>query len=218
MSYKIIVDSCGELPESYKKDEHFERVPLVLDIDGHHVVDDETFDQKDFLRRVSESPNCPKSSCPSPERYLEAYTCEADNVYAVTLSAELSGSYNSAELGKKLYLEEKGQKNIHVFNSCSAFNPLLLFLLFSGRTVSDHQIHLLSFDEIFCILIHLPVCQMREQIGDHQHRIPLVVADADIRPGSVHLHRHTVEGKRSGKPLVFLNASVIMCIQVCDLR
>ena len=120
MSYKIIVDSCGELPESYKKDEHFERVPLVLDIDGHHVVDDETFDQKDFLLRVSESPNCPKSSCPSPERYLEAYTCEADNVYAVTLSAELSGSYNSAELGKKLYLEEKGQKNIHVFNSCSA--------------------------------------------------------------------------------------------------
>ena len=120
MSYKIVVDSCGELPESYKKDERFESVPLVLDIDGHHVVDDETFDQADFLRRVAESPNCPKSSCPSPKRYLEAYTCEADNVYAVTLSAELSGSYNSAELGRKLYLEEKGQKNIHVFNSCSA--------------------------------------------------------------------------------------------------
>ena len=120
MSYKIVVDSCGELPESYKKDKRFECVPLVLDIDGYHVVDDETFDQADFLRRVAESPNCPKSSCPSPERYLEAYTCEAENVYAVTLSAELSGSYNSAELGKKLYLEERGQKNIHVFNSCSA--------------------------------------------------------------------------------------------------
>lgn len=120
MSYKIIVDSCGELPESYKKDEHFESVPLTLDIDGHLVVDDETFDQTDFLRRVAESPNCPKSSCPSPQRYMEAYTCEAENVYAVTLSANLSGSYNSAELGKKLYEEEKGTKNIHVFNSCSA--------------------------------------------------------------------------------------------------
>jgi len=120
MSYKIVVDSCGELPESCKKDEHFENVPLVLDIDGHHIVDDETFDQADFLRRVAESPNCPKSSCPSPQRYMEAYTCEAENVYAVTLSAELSGSYNSAELGKKLYEEEKGAKNIHVFNSCSA--------------------------------------------------------------------------------------------------
>ena len=120
MSYKIIVDSCGELPARCKNDEHFESVPLVLDIDGHHVVDDETFDQADFLRRVAESPNCPKSSCPSPQRYMEAYCCEAENVYAVTLSAELSGSHNSAELGKKLYEEEKGKKNIHVFNSCSA--------------------------------------------------------------------------------------------------
>ena len=120
MSYKIIVDSCGELPKSYKKDEHFESVPLTRDIDGYQIVDDETFDQADFLRRVAASPNCPKSSCPSPQRYMEAYTCEADRVYVVTLSAELSGSYNSAELGKKLYEEERGAKNIHVFNSCSA--------------------------------------------------------------------------------------------------
>lgn len=120
MSYKIVVDSCGELPERCKKDSHFESVPLVLDIDGHFVVDDDTFDQADFLKRVAESPNCPKSSCPSPERYMEAYDCDAENVYAVTLSAELSGSYNSAELGKRLYEEEKGEKNIYVFNSRSA--------------------------------------------------------------------------------------------------
>ena len=120
MRYKIVVDSCGELPERCKQDEHFESVPLVLDIDGHLVVDDETFDQADFLRRVAASPNCPKSSCPSPQRYMEAFTCEAEHVYAVTLSAELSGSCNSAELGKKLYQEEKGEKKIHVFNSRSA--------------------------------------------------------------------------------------------------
>ena len=120
MSYKIIVDSCGELPDRCKKDPHFESVPLVLDIDGYSIVDDETFDQGDFLKRVAASPNCPKSSCPSPERYMQAYDCDADNVYAVTLSAELSGSYNSAELGRKLYEEEKGEKNIYVFNSRSA--------------------------------------------------------------------------------------------------
>ena len=120
MSYKIIVDSCGELPDRCKKDPHFESVPLVLDIDGYSIVDDETFDQGDFLKRVAASPNCPKSSCPSPERYMQAYDCDADNVYAVTLSAELSGYYNSAELGRKLYEEEKGEKNIYVFNSRSA--------------------------------------------------------------------------------------------------
>lgn len=120
MSYKIIVDSCGELPERCKNDPHFESVPLSMQVDEYLIVDDETFDQADFLKKVAESPNCPKSSCPSPERYMEAYHCEAEHVYAVTLSGNLSGSYNSAILGKNLYHEEYGDKKIHVFDSCSA--------------------------------------------------------------------------------------------------
>lgn len=120
MSYKIIVDSCGELTERCKNDPHFESVPLSMQVDDFLIVDDETFDQADFLKKVAESPNCPKSSCPSPERYMEAYNCEAEHVYAVTLSGNLSGSYNSAVLGKNLYHEEYGDKKIHVFDSCSA--------------------------------------------------------------------------------------------------
>ncbi|MFG6382954.1 MAG: DegV family protein [Lachnospiraceae bacterium] len=120
MSYKIVVDSCGELPEKLKKDRHFETVSLEIFVDDYHIVDDETFNQVEFLRRVAQSPNCPKSTCPSPERYMEAFDCEAEHVYAVTLSSQLSGSYNSAELGKNLYLEEKGEKKIHVFDSKSA--------------------------------------------------------------------------------------------------
>lgn len=120
MSYKIVVDSCGELTPEQKADTHFASAALELDVDDYHVVDDESFDQKEFLRQVKESPNCPKSTCPSPERYMTAFEGEAENVYAVTLSSQLSGSYNSAELGKKLYLEEKQKKNIHVFDSKSA--------------------------------------------------------------------------------------------------
>lgn len=120
MKYKIIVDSCGELPEECVKSGFYENVPLSIDIDGYQIIDDETFDQADFLRRVAQSPNCPKSACPSPERYMQAFEGEAENIYVVTLSAELSGSYNSAQLAKKVYQEKHGDKNIHVFNSCSA--------------------------------------------------------------------------------------------------
>ena len=89
-------------------------------VGGESIIDDETFDQKDFLKKVAACPECPKSACPSPERYMKAYECEADHIYAVTLSSELSGSYNSAVLGKSLFLEDNPGKKIHVFNSRSA--------------------------------------------------------------------------------------------------
>ena len=120
MSYKIIIDSCGELLDEWKKDEHFESVALTLNVGGESIIDDETFDQADFLKKVAASPECPNSACPSPERYMKAFDCDADHIYAVTLSAELSGSYNSAVLGRNLLEEEKPGRKIHIFNSKSA--------------------------------------------------------------------------------------------------
>lgn len=120
MSYKIVVDSCCELPEKYVKDERFEIVPLGLEVGDYQILDDENFDQAEFLRKVAECPKCPKSSCPSPERFLEAYHVEAEHIYVVTLSSHLSGSYNSAVLAKNLYHEKYGEKQIHVVDSESA--------------------------------------------------------------------------------------------------
>ena len=120
MSYKVVIDSCGELLDEWKQDPRFESVALILSVDGVNIIDDETFDQADFLKRVAECPECPKSACPSPERYMRAFDCEAEHVYAVTLSAELSGSYNSAVLGKNLLQEDHPDRQIHIFNSKSA--------------------------------------------------------------------------------------------------
>ncbi len=120
MSYKIVVDSCCELPEECKKDARFEIIPLGLEVGGYEIQDDDKFDQKDFLARVAACPQCPKSSCPSPEKYRESYNSAAEEVYVVTLSSHLSGSYNSAELGKSLYEEKYGEKKIHVIDSESA--------------------------------------------------------------------------------------------------
>lgn len=120
MSFKIILDSCGEMTPEMKKDERFESAALTLTVGEVDIVDDETFDQADFLKKVAACPECPKSACPSPERYRESFMADADHLYAVTLSAELSGSYNSAVLGKNLALESHPDKKIYVFNSRSA--------------------------------------------------------------------------------------------------
>ena len=120
MSYRIIVDSCGELTDEMKKSGMYKSAPLSMEVNGTHVADDNTFDQARFLRLLAESPHCPRSSCPSPEEYMSLYDCGADRVYVVTLSSELSGSYNSTELGRKLFEEEHSDKKIYVFNSRSA--------------------------------------------------------------------------------------------------
>lgn len=144
MSYKIIIDSCGEQTEEMKASGVFERAPLTLQVDDYSIIDDETFDQADFLRRVAESPNCPKSACPSPEAFRSAYDCGADHIYAVTLSANLSGSYNSAVLGKDLYLEEHPEAKIYVFNSRSASVGETLI----GLKIRECEEKGLSFEEV----------------------------------------------------------------------
>ena len=120
MSFHIVADSCCELTADMKKRGNIEIAPLTLEVGGESILDDETFDQKSFLRKVAECPECPKSACPSPEYFRTAFLNGAKHCYAVTLSAQLSGSYNSAVLGANLAQEEDEDLKIHVFNSRSA--------------------------------------------------------------------------------------------------
>ena len=120
MSYKIVVDSGCDLPDKLKEDEHFVVVPLTLSVGGVDIIDDEKFDQKDFIKRVDEAKECPKSACPSPERYLSEYESAQGDVYVITLSGRLSGSYNSALVAADMYEEDGGSNRVHVFDSMSA--------------------------------------------------------------------------------------------------
>ena len=122
MNYKIVVDSCCDLTEEWKADSHFQIIPLTLQVGDAVITDDEGFDQASYLKLVRECPECPKTACPSPEAFKEAYECDEEAVFVVTLSQHLSGTYNSAILGRSLYLEEHGEgaKQIAVFSSDSA--------------------------------------------------------------------------------------------------
>ena len=119
MSYLILCDSCTDFTEDMKQDPHFAHIPLTIHIGDYDIIDDDTFDQQDFLRRIDAYPECAKSSCPAPDEYLKHFEM-ADDIYMVTLSSHLSGSYNSAMLAANMYMEDHPNKHIHVFDSLSA--------------------------------------------------------------------------------------------------
>ena len=49
MSYRVIVDSCGELTPQMRESGIFKTASLSMEVNGFHIQDDETFDQADFL-------------------------------------------------------------------------------------------------------------------------------------------------------------------------
>ena len=55
MSYLILCDSCTDFTKDMEADSHFVRIPLTLHVDNEDIIDDETFDQKSFLKKVAES-------------------------------------------------------------------------------------------------------------------------------------------------------------------
>lgn len=117
MSFRIIVDSCCDRTERMKNWNNITFVPLTLSIDDYTIKDDENFDQDDFIKRTVESKNVAKTACPSPEAFANAMDCDEDDIYILTITDKLSGTYNSAVQGKMLFEEEHSGKNIHIFNS-----------------------------------------------------------------------------------------------------
>lgn len=119
MKFKIVGDSCCDLSEELKTRMNVEIVPLTIEVDDKTYIDDESLDTLELLKDMKKSSKTPKTSCPSPNDYIEAYKGNED-IFVVTLSSELSGSYNSAVLAKKIFLEDNKDKFIHVFDSRSA--------------------------------------------------------------------------------------------------
>ena len=119
MKYQLIVDSCCELTDDLKESLNAISIPLKMIIGDDEYVDDSNLDIENFLNILKNVKVLPKSSCPSPGDYADAYIkSEADYIFTITLSSKLSGSYNSAMQGKAI-AEEAGKK-IHVFDSKSA--------------------------------------------------------------------------------------------------
>jgi DegV family protein with EDD domain len=116
--FKIISDSSLDLNDQLEKEIDIDKIPFKLYIDEVEIVDDETLDVVDFIQRMKKSVKLPRTACPSPNDFKEKFD-GSDNVFAITISSKLSGTYNSAMLAMNMALEEK-KKNIHIFDSKSA--------------------------------------------------------------------------------------------------
>lgn len=120
MIFTIVADSCCDLTSPMRATGPFRQVPLSIHAGGQAFIDDDTLRREELLAVMRESAQAPHTSCPSPADYLDVFNASEGDIYVVTLSALLSGSHNAAWQAAAIFREEHPNRNIHVFNSCSA--------------------------------------------------------------------------------------------------
>lgn len=120
MSYRILVDSCGDFSEQMKQCENVIPIALKIHIDEEEIVDDERLNIPKFMKKLAHAVKCPHSSCPSPGQYIENFDKSVERTYIVTGSSALTGSYNSACLARDMLWEDYPEAEVCVVDSKTA--------------------------------------------------------------------------------------------------
>ena len=123
MSWKIVADSACDIVDLDEKCPglSYSSIPFVFTVDGRTFTDDVGFDTQTLLDAMAGAKAAGKSACPAPQLWANEFK-SADNSIAITISAELSGSYNSALSAREMVMEECPDKNIAVIN-CRSTGP-----------------------------------------------------------------------------------------------
>lgn len=144
---KLLVDGGCDLPKEIMEKYNIELVGLNVSFNDESYIAGEEIDNETFYKKMSEIKELPKTSCPSPDRFLEAYKGDED-VLMITVSSLLSGTYSSAKLAKDMYKDENGNKKIEVLDSMSGSIGQGLLAIKAAELINEGK----TLDEIVSIL------------------------------------------------------------------
>lgn len=122
---KIVADSSCDIFEL--KHTEFATAPMKIVTAEKEFVDDEALDVAEMAEFLYHYKGKSQSSCPAMADWLDAFG-DADDIFCVTITSGLSGSYNAACAAKQFYESENEGKRVHIFDSLSAGPEVVLIL------------------------------------------------------------------------------------------
>ena len=126
MKYRIVSDSSSNI-YTMNGEIEYRTVPLKILVDDIEFVDEEGVNIADLTAHMKTTKKPSSTSCPNSYDWLQAFD-GADTIFAVTISANLSGSYNSAMHAKEVFLGEHPEANVHIVNSKATGGTMELIL------------------------------------------------------------------------------------------
>ena len=140
---KLLVDGGCDLPKETLEKYNIGIVGLNISFGEESFIGGLEIDNETFYKRMKEEKELPKTSCPSPDRFIEAYKGEED-VLLLTVSSKLSGTYSSAKLAKDMYDSEFGDKKVEVLDTMSGSIGQGLLAIKASELISNGK----SLDEV----------------------------------------------------------------------
>lgn len=141
MKRKIVADSSCDMWELNGVD--FAVAPMTISTDNKHYVDNQELDVHLMSEELAKYKGVSHTACPSVGSWLDCYE-GYDEVFVVTLTGAMSGTYNSAMTAKGIYEEENENVKVHVFDSLST-GPEMRLLIEKLKEMIDED---LPFEEI----------------------------------------------------------------------
>ena len=122
---RIVADSSSDaLSLRYAE---FVSAPLKIITSEREFVDDFELNVAEMVEYLGKYSGRSSTSCPNVSDWLTAFG-DADEVFCVTITSSLSGSYNSACIAKKTYEEEHSGRRVCLIDSLSTGPEMMLIL------------------------------------------------------------------------------------------
>lgn len=135
MKIALVSDSTAALDAATIEKYQIHTVPLMINVGGKSYREQQDLTNKEFYRLMKEASEIPTSSQPAPGVWLELYgklAKEYDAILVLTLSSEISGTYQTA-VGMAAELPEV---NITVIDSCYSSTPQAYLVEEAGRMIA----------------------------------------------------------------------------------
>lgn len=141
---KLITDSSCDLPVDIIDKYKIGVIGLNVSFGEESFIGSVEIDNETFYKRMKEEKDLPKTSCPSPDRFMNLFDCEEESVLVLTLTSKLSATYSTAVLAKDMYVSEYGEKDIRVIDTTSGSVGAGLLVIRAGQMIEEGK----SIDEI----------------------------------------------------------------------
>ena len=134
---KLVTDSSCDLPSDIINKYNINLISLNVSFGQDSFIDRLEIDNNTFYERMGNEKELPKTSCPSPDRFVESYEGDEENILVLTLASKLSGTYSAAVLAKDIYLNDNNNKNIEVIDTCSGSIGAGLLLISAAKMIEE---------------------------------------------------------------------------------